>query len=164
MRCPANICPMILLCVVQSLYCRAEARRLLQERQGTTNMGGAQSESSMLRFSIVGRMERGQRAARRKGEENVEQCWPRLTCHVATLSGKYVSLWRSNQQYQGLGSSSQGASPFVMRDRCQRELKVCNQLLRLILNFCELYKLSHQGMGRLAFQGSSSTFYTSQNN
>lgn len=103
MRCPANICPMILLCVVQSLYCRAEARRLLQERQGTTNMGGAQSKSSMLRFSIVGRMERGQRAARRKGEENVEQCWPRLTCHVATLSGKYVSLWRSNQQYQGIG-------------------------------------------------------------
>lgn len=65
---------------------------------------------------------------------------------------------------RGLGSSSQGASPFVMRDRCQREFKVCNQLLRLILNFCELYKLSHQGMGRLAFQGSSSTFYTSQNN
>lgn len=73
MRCPANICPIILLCVVQALYCKAEVHMPLQEGKETTSMRVAYSKSSMLSFSIVGRMERGQRSTRRKREENVEQ-------------------------------------------------------------------------------------------
>lgn len=72
MRCPANISPIILLCVVQTLHCKAEVGMLLQEKE-TANMRAAHSKPSMLSFSIVGRMEWGQCATRRKREENVEQ-------------------------------------------------------------------------------------------
>lgn len=73
MRWPANICPIILLCVVQTLFCKAEVHMPLQERKETTNMRVAHSNSSVLSFSIVGRMIWGQCATHRKREENVEQ-------------------------------------------------------------------------------------------
>lgn len=77
----------------------------------------------------------------------------RLTCDVATLSGKYVSLWRSNQQCQRIGKLQWRSFSFRNERQVPKGIKSLQLVIEINIKLLWVLQAFTSRHGQTGFPG-----------